>query len=48
MTIFGVFSANHSVESSLHQNKPLGYSGLRPSALASRKETIKWKNGNLK
>ena len=37
LTIFGVFITNHSVESSLHQNKMTWYFGLWSNALASKK-----------
>ena len=36
MTIFGFFRTNHSVESSLHQNKTLRYFRLMSSALVSK------------
>ena len=43
MTIFGNFKTNHSVESSLRQNKTLECFRLTPSALASKAETGKMK-----
>ena len=43
-----LFRTNHNTESSLHQNEALGYFGLTSSELASKRETTKWKNENLK